>query len=63
MQSDEEVWGQLAYDNYRLSAGMKSLITGAELPEWPALLPGIKKAWMAAATAVVRRAIENEEKG
>lgn len=52
-----EVTGELmsaaeaAYEAYRAQAGGKSLVSGAALPGWPALMPAIQQGWIAAAGA------------
>jgi len=44
--------GQVAYDGYRACSDGKSLVSGAELPEWDGLPEPIRTAWGAAARAV-----------
>jgi len=51
-------FGQIAYEAYCADTGNKSLVSGAPLPAWDALSPEIKKAWQAAANAVVDAHIE-----
>jgi hypothetical protein len=46
-------WGQIAYEGYCVTAGNKSLISGAELPLWNELSKPIQNAWEAAARAVL----------
>ena len=48
-----EKGGQIAYEAYCASSGNKSLISGAELPEWKELKREIQAAWICAALAVV----------
>ena len=45
--------GQVAYEAYCAHTGWRSLVSGAELPQWSALTDPIRLAWEAAAAAVV----------
>lgn len=45
-------FAKIAYDTYSRSTGGVSLISGDRLPEFEALKDEIKRAWLAAATAV-----------
>ena len=45
--------GQRCYEAYRTHAGRRSLVTGADLPEWEGMPPEIQAAWQAAASAVL----------
>lgn len=45
---DADAPARAAYERYLASSGGKSLVSGADLPGWDALSPGIKAAWMAA---------------
>ena len=56
-------YGQTAYDAYSDRAKGKSLISGADLPEWRDLPVDIRSAWSAAAVAVVRRCREQGRAG
>lgn len=47
--ADPDTYGRHAYERYIYSSGGKSLISGAELPEFDGLSPEVKKAWIAAA--------------
>lgn len=47
-------YGQVAYEAYCGTTGWKSLVSGADLPQWEALKPEIRAAWEAAAEAVIR---------
>jgi hypothetical protein len=44
--------GQVAYEAYCKHTNWKSLISGADLPQWIAVKPEIKDAWEAAGTAI-----------
>lgn len=44
--------GQTAYEAYCEKTGWKSLVSGADLPQWDALTDGIREAWEASAGAV-----------
>ena len=44
---------QLAYEAYCRHTQWKSLVSGAQLPEWVLLKPEIQDAWRAAADAVL----------
>lgn len=46
-----DVYGQIAYENYCLAAGGKSLATGKRLPPWEDQTPEIQNAWNAAGAA------------
>ena len=48
--------GQIAYEAYCEATGWKSLVSGADLPQWDALKQEIKDAWGQAAQAVALRA-------
>lgn len=50
---DERSLGQIAYEGYCADSGGKSLVSGAQLPTWSALVPEIQHAWSASASAVV----------
>ena len=54
---------EAVYDAYADRAGGKSLISGADLPEWRDLPADIRAAWSAAAGAVVRRCREQGRAG
>lgn len=45
--------GQIAYEAYCNHTDWKSLVSGAQLPEWDKLDPKIQDAWNVAATVVV----------
>lgn len=45
--------GQRNYEGYRRKAGGASLVSGALLPEWDALLPDVRAAWEAGAEEVI----------
>jgi hypothetical protein len=45
--------GQTAYEGYCEHTGWKSLISGAQLPEWEKLKKEIQEAWEKAAQAVL----------
>lgn len=45
-------FAKIAYDAYCKSTGGVSLISGDKLPDFDALKDEIKRAWLAAATAV-----------
>jgi hypothetical protein len=47
-----ESLGKINYQGYRLAAAGRSLVSGAELPEWDDLPSEIQGAWEAAADAV-----------
>lgn len=44
--------GQIGYEAYCADTDWKSLVSGAQLPEWSALNPRIRQAWEVAARAV-----------
>ncbi len=44
--------GECAYAAYAEKSGHKSLVTGADLPQWASLRPLIRDAWNEAASAV-----------
>jgi NTP pyrophosphatase (non-canonical NTP hydrolase) len=44
-----------AYEAYCQYAGWKSIVTGADLPQWPSLNDSIRQAWMVSAAWVVGR--------
>lgn len=44
--------GKIAYEGYCRSSNFKSLVSGADLPQWEALKPEIRAAWESAAKAV-----------
>lgn len=46
------ILGKIAYEAYCAKTNWKSLVSGADLPQWGALKPEIKDAWEAAAIAV-----------
>ena len=46
--------GRVAYEAYCGNTGWKSLVSGADLPQWDALKPEIRAAWEIAAEAVKR---------
>lgn len=48
--------GQVAYEGYYEQSGMKSLVSGADLPTWENLKPEIQLAWEAAGKAVLTQA-------
>lgn len=45
-------YGKIAYDAYCEQTNWKSLVSGADLPQWDALKPEIQEAWEASARAV-----------
>ena len=45
-------WGEIAYEAYRDASDGKSLVSGAPIPAWADLSPGIRSAWEASAQAV-----------
>ncbi len=45
--------GQIGYEAYCEKTNWKSLVSGAQLPAWDAVTPGIKEAWESAAAAVL----------
>ena len=49
-----DMLSRIAYMAYRRHTGGKSLVTGAELPEWEQIDPRIREAWCAALDAVIR---------
>ena len=51
MASEED--GQRAYEAYSREAGGRSLVSGEALPPWAGLPEGIRRAWCAAAAAVL----------
>lgn len=53
MKGFDEQIGEAAYKGYCSYSNNKSLISGAELPEWKDLKQEIKNAWIAAAFVVV----------
>lgn len=54
-KSDYEERGRCAYDAYCRASGGKSLVTGAELPEFRELSEQIRAAWVSVANAVCQR--------
>lgn len=46
-------YGQQAYEAYCAKTGWKSLVSGANLPQWAALNPAIQAAWDAAVVPLV----------
>jgi len=50
----EITYGQHAYESYCDATHWKSLISGADLPQWDSLSPAIQDAWDAAGRAVAR---------
>lgn len=44
--------GEIGYEAYRQQSGGKSLVSGADIPEFLALPAAIKEAWEAAGKAV-----------
>lgn len=47
--------GKEAYEAYCRHTGWKSLATGADLPQWPALKDEIRQAWMVTAAWIIGR--------
>lgn len=47
--------GKIAYDAYCEATGWKSLVSGADLPQWNEVRPEIQAAWRAAGNAVMNR--------
>jgi hypothetical protein len=54
----DDEWGMTAYKAYLEDSGGVSQISGVSLPDWPDQQPSIKRAWIAAAKAVLLRAAE-----
>lgn len=54
-------FGAIAYEAYCEHTGWKSLVSGADLPQWSALSPEIRAAWEAAASAVLGIITETSE--
>lgn len=52
MSDTNKSLGQVAYEAYCADTDWKSLVSGAQLPEWSALNPRIRQAWEVAARAV-----------
>lgn len=50
---------QVAYEAYAAHTGWKSLVSGADLPQWDALKQEIKEAWAASAQALHLYALEH----
>lgn len=55
--------GCVAYEAYCNHTGWKSLVSGADLPQWGALSPEIRTAWEAAANAVLGKAARGSSYG
>jgi len=51
-------FAKVAYEAYRTDSGGKSLISDAQLPQYEQLSPEIKRAWAAAAEAVMAHFIK-----
>jgi hypothetical protein len=49
--------GEVAYVAYCKCSGGKSLVSGADLPQWEALSEQIRHAWVASAQAVFERVL------
>jgi hypothetical protein len=47
----EKSGGQIGYEGYCAATGWKSLVSGADLPQWADLKPEIRAAWESAALA------------
>ena len=45
--------GQIGYEAYGSGTGWKSLVSGAQLPQWPEVKPEIQLAWETAGHAMV----------
>lgn len=56
-QFRDVTFGQQAYEAYCKKTDWKSLVTGADLPQWASLPHTIQEAWCAAAWAVGRTMI------
>ncbi len=54
--------GRLAYETYRRKSSGKSLVSGAELPEWERLNEPIRDAWDAAGRAVAEAVLDETER-
>jgi len=57
--TNQDTIAKTAYDAYCDHTRWKSLVTGADLPQWSEVKPEIRKAWEKAAIAVLMRIHSN----
>lgn len=55
--------GRIAYEAYKQHSRGKSLVSGANLPEWEDQAKEIKAAWNNAASAAVEAHLDSLDKG
>lgn len=53
MTNPTKTVGQVGYEAYAAKTDWKSLVSGAALPPYAELTPGIQEAWQASGTAVI----------